>query len=165
MTLAPWLQEPIYTPSPWNGNAIMAWMQANGAKCYLSNTGDMAFNLPQAGQWVPDANAPAIPRGDGTSIANDPANPNERWVPDASVASDPIWQAFTLYGKAGYDFYDLSPLAQQVLADLRAHPEPIPAEIINPPPPPAPKPVPLRQPPAGFWEYLAEMRARFDEHF
>ena len=159
MTTAPWIQEPIYDQGPMTGNAIMAWILAHNDQTYLDNTGT-AFNLPQPGQWAPDPAAPPIPRGDGTFIANDPQNPNQRWTPDPTVADNPIWQAGTLYGKDGYDYFDLSPLAKEVLAGLKANPTPIPAAILNPPPrflPPPPPPVySPPPPPPGFLAWLAE---------
>ncbi len=162
----PWLQEPLYEPSPMNGNAVMAWIMAHHTDTYLDNTG-MAINLPGGGQWVNDSNAPAIPRGDGTFIANDPQNPNQRLVP--ADPSNPIWAAGTMYGKDGYDYFELTPLAQEVIAYQKANPTPIPPAILNPPPPyrpPSPPPVSPPTPPfpfsMGWFEaFIERVRARF----
>ena len=157
----PWLQEPLYEPSAMNGNAVMAWIMAHAGQTYLDNTG-MPIDLPGGGQWVADPEAPAIPRGDGTFIANNPQNPNQRYVP--TDPTNPIWAAGTMYGKDGYDYFELTPLAKEVLAYQGSYPAPIPAAILNPPPPyrppPAAEPPPPFTPP-WFEAFIARLRAKF----
>lgn len=159
----PWLQEPLYEQGPLTGNAVMAWVLAHAGQTYLDNTG-MPINLPGGGQWVSDPSAPPIPRGDGTFIANDPQNPNQRYVPDSASATNPIWDAVIIFGKDGYDLYQLSPLAQEVIAWQKANPAPIPENILNPPPPYRPPPAPAAPPPYSmnwFEAFIQRLRARF----
>ena len=157
--------EPNYGTSPDAGNAVMAWsIQASrSGKPYIMQDGSVfPGTSPCAGQWQ-DIPADQVP------AAWAKAYPTES-APQQWVCSDPtqpgalIYQYASLYGRAGFDLWVLGAEAQAALDAARATIVPIPAPPA-PPPAPAPVPVPVPPPPVGFWEYLAELRARFEAHF
>ena len=147
-TQAPWPQEPTYVANPDNGNAEAAWQAQHQHACYIDNTGQPIGALP-GGQWVDDPTAPIVPPTNQRGMRFAPADP-----------TDPIWQAGTMYGTDGYDLWVQSDLCKQIIAEQQANPLPIPDAILHPVPPYSPPPP--RPAPPGFWEFLAELKARFE---
>ena len=154
--------QPNYGTGPNAGNAAIIWLQnANkSGGAYIQQDGTVILgNTPGTGQWVPVPPA-EIPAEWKAAYPNLPAP--EKWVPlNPSDPREAIYQYATVYGQDGYDLWVLGTEAAAALAQARATIVPIPEVVTNPPP----VPVPVRPPPAGFWEYLAELRARFESHF
>ncbi len=156
-------------PAVDNGALLwIVWVQKTG-KPFIQNDGTVSGgNSPCSGQWVeipPDQVPPQWAQ----------TYPNLT-APQKWVCSDPtqpgalIYQYADLYGRAGFDLWVLGAEAQTALAasnavlvdTLPSYLAPPPAPRVAPPPP---VPVPVPPPPVGFWEYLAELRARFEAHF
>lgn len=152
--ITPWLQQPYFGTGPDAGNPLIEWDVSHGGDTYIDNNGGL-HSMIQGGEWVPDITAPAIPTSNGSSIPNDPNNPNERWL--SADPTNPVWKAGTLYGKDGYVYWVQSDLCKKIISELHANPSPIPT--------PAPTPAPLpTEPPRhiiGFWEELDQLISRW----